>query len=546
MLHRFLTACLAFIACVGVAFAEEAQVADGLTKSDWLVNTVNNNVEYSTALTSAFSTAGTSTVTVHHTAHGKLSGSKFSIEDGPTIDGLDMNGTWAIATVPNANSYTFTHTGTASGTTATTGTAVVSHTDWQDDGKMRFLCYMSHINYDDSIKHPGQQGAAHGHMYFGNTLANYASTYPILRATGLGTCDGGPLNRSAYWFPWMYNGNTDKVKYPVDAQWYYTNVTRRQLIEHTSPLCDDVTKNLQDGRPAACAANGPLNIDQQQIRRIQRGQSAIFGYDPSGVSAGTPGTGGYPTSYRGDMLAGAYRCHDSGGVQQGGTYRYLHHRSNASLGLTSNTSCPASGFVVVRVVSPDCWNGELDDTDDHYNHFAQHGNDSYGGAGGGNLCPATHPYPHLEFLFILTWSYSGGIGTVGNWYLSSDRFNGADYEPGETFHWDMKFAWNDDVMDFWAKNVHGMYPDPNVPPYIYGTGVDATVEEYAGGKHMRNTNDGGLGVVGITPCSASLGVAYGSCTLKNHTNLGIGISDIEVDVPANDVFYRKATKRRFH
>jgi hypothetical protein len=72
----------------------------------------------------------------------------------------------------------------------------------------RIECGYSHMNYDDPIVYPNQQGRAHLHTYFGNTAVNYASTYESIRATGNSTCSGGILNRSAYWVPTMMNGAT--------------------------------------------------------------------------------------------------------------------------------------------------------------------------------------------------------------------------------------------------------------------------------------------------------------------------------------------------
>lgn len=79
-----------------------------------------------TMLTNAFSvTNGSATVTVAHTAHGLLVGRKIILRGekhtgGGLIGGLDLDGVWTVATVPNANSYTFTHTAQA---TATAGPA---------------------------------------------------------------------------------------------------------------------------------------------------------------------------------------------------------------------------------------------------------------------------------------------------------------------------------------------------------------------------------------------------------------------------------------
>ncbi len=62
---------------------------------------------------------------------------------------------------------------------------------------------------------PGQPGKAHLHQFVGNTGTNANSTYATLRTSGQSTCqnaNGGPVNRSAYWFPAMLNGIGGVVK----------------------------------------------------------------------------------------------------------------------------------------------------------------------------------------------------------------------------------------------------------------------------------------------------------------------------------------------
>src|SRR5215203_764597 len=77
-----------------------------------------------TALTNAFSTTnGGSNVVVAHTAHGKVINQRVTYGTASTVGGLNMNGEWEIVSVPTANTYVFTHTGVATSTVATTGSA---------------------------------------------------------------------------------------------------------------------------------------------------------------------------------------------------------------------------------------------------------------------------------------------------------------------------------------------------------------------------------------------------------------------------------------
>lgn len=526
-MKKLLAAFLLLLCTAASTYAvEDAKVASGITATDYLVDgTGTTNIEYTIPLTSAFTTTnGSATVTVAHNAHGYSNGQAVVFSDtSTTVGGLVMDGAWTIAT-HTANAYTFTHTGTASGNAGPTGSTNETATSAGQDGKMRFLCFFSHMNYDDPIKNPGQQGAAHLHTFFGNTLTDYLSTYVSLRTTGMSTCDGGPINRTGYWFPSMIDSLRAKALYPEYFEWYYADA-RSDLVDTTSPNC--VSRGgdgfLQDGRAIACP-----NL---AIKKIERGQKAIFGIDMA--------TGDYPTSYVGPFahingstedgfatLAGIWTCQDTGGVQQGVSYRYLSHSVTPSLGLTSNASCPSSGKVVARVSSPSCWDGNHDSAD-HLSHFATAGRDGFGGL---TYCPTTHPHRFTQFTVIVSWNYTGGISTINNWYLSSDRHHGAVHQPGFTWHWDMMWAWEDgagqDVLSHFAKWLQGMNPNPEAgAPYIY----DSKGANWVGGKFMRNTNNGGQG-----PDCSDIGYV-GNCMLKQHQTLGVGISDVAIDIPAMPV-----------
>jgi hypothetical protein len=71
-----------------------------------------------------------------------------------------------------------------------------------DEGTFRITCAFSHFNYHDPIVFPNAPDAAHLHMYLGNIDVDHNSTTPEeLRQSNDSTCDGGPLNKTAYWVP---------------------------------------------------------------------------------------------------------------------------------------------------------------------------------------------------------------------------------------------------------------------------------------------------------------------------------------------------------
>jgi hypothetical protein len=557
LMRRFILAALALLIASTAADArpklfssdprEYPMVLDGVTISSFLTADPTNtttNIWYTATkegywkspadLENAFTTTnGSSTVTVTHTAHGKSVGGRVGFfETTATVGGLNMDGGWIIASVPNANSYTFTHTGTANADAGPSANTTATYSIAGNDGKLRFLCNFSHVNYDDPIIYPQRTGTTHLHLFFGNPTTDGHSTYESLRNASSSTCAGSSLNKTAYWMPAMIDSLNSVVRIPEYFEWYYSNI-RRDLTDYTSIACPSTP--LSDGRMPACPSKA--------MKIIERGTRAIYGFNVA--------TGALPATYLGSgatLLNNLWHCQNTSGVRQGGFYRYLHHRTNSALGLTGNGSCPSDGKIVARVDSViSCWNGEKDSTtgvDKHFDHFASPGDDGNGGHGGGNICPSTHPYRFTSFTVVSSWNYTGGISQASDWYLSSDRHNGMDYENGESFHWDMVWAWNDTVLEHFFQDLLGTHPNPRSStaqggPYTgsaaqggndgtaTGTSCDTSPAGngncfYVGGPFMRNTSTGGMG----SDCSP-LGMS-GSCILNFRTG---GIADTTIAIP---------------
>ena len=88
-------------------------------------------------------------------------------------------------------------------------------------GAFRIVCKPSHMSNDDPIVYPGQQGAAHHHTFFGNTSTNYNSDLSAMATTGNSTCNGGIMNRTAYWVPSMIDTTNGTPIAPDFAIFYY-------------------------------------------------------------------------------------------------------------------------------------------------------------------------------------------------------------------------------------------------------------------------------------------------------------------------------------
>jgi hypothetical protein len=300
-----------------------------------------------------------------------------------------------------------------------------------DEGKLRFNCNTGQLLYDDPIVSPGKPGVTHLHHFFGNTSTNAYSNYSILRQNGEGNCSGGKLNRTAYWFPTMIDGQ-GRVRIPDLVTVYYTHV-RRDLTSFTSDGCPDAS----------------LACPQSAAQRFPRGLKFIGGYRMDlmdGTNSNITQTWGCTGSFSG-----------SGSV--------LWDRSNNANGVVG---CSSSEQVLVRVNMPVCWDGTtFDDAANGHHTLRKPINDN----NGGTVCPAAHPIPLPTILLQIYWSHDGQAD-YSQWYLSSDRFNGANKEAGATFHTDWLGAWDDGVVATFSAEING------VP---------------SGGAHVRDSTNGGLG-----------------------------------------------------
>ncbi len=179
---------------------------------------------------------------------------------------------------------------------------------WSDGtGAFRTICDYSHMNFDDAIVAPGQQGASHLHTYFGNKDANASSTAQSLLNNGVATCRGGTTNRSAYWIPSI-----------VDSR---------------------------DGRPIAAD------------RMIVYYKTGYWGVKPGEVQ-------NFPTGLR--MIAGSS---GSQVAQSTDVVRWTcSNDSTPRAGIP--TSCPVGATVGQVIRFPQCWDGKNLDSTDHRSHVA--------------------------------------------------------------------------------------------------------------------------------------------------------------------------------
>jgi hypothetical protein len=92
------------------------------------------------------------------------------------------------------------------------------------DSAFRISCVVSHMSNDDPMVYPGQEGASHHHTFYGNTQVRFDTDLSQLSTTGNSTCDGGIMNRSAYWHPTIINTLTNAPVLPDQGAIFYYKV----------------------------------------------------------------------------------------------------------------------------------------------------------------------------------------------------------------------------------------------------------------------------------------------------------------------------------
>ena len=216
-------------------------------------------------------------------------------------------------------------------------------------GSFRTVCRTSHFNYHDPIVFPGQRDATHLHMYFGNTEADHASTPSSLTSSGDGTCQGGPLNRSAYWMPAMFDRNGD-VRPAHFMLAYYKRAGAEDVVPWPNGM------------------------------KIVIGNAGANGVQSDRTAGG--GTGGIDYEFY---------C--------GATFFSLETKNSKLI-----PNCAPGEFLTLRLHFPQCSDGRLD-SPDHRSHLAYP--ERFG-----RSCPASHPIRHPELTYNVQWN-NGDMSTDG-------------------------------------------------------------------------------------------------------------------------------------
>ena len=229
-------------------------------------------------------------------------------------------------------------------------------------GAFRTDCTVSHISYDDPIVYPGRPNAAHLHTFFGNSGVNAYSTKESIESSGGSTCNGGTLNRTAYWMPTVIDSQGRPVMPERVLVYYktsYYGVRAQDVIAPPAGL-------------RMIAGNAQSTTVQAK--------------DPYGHSIST------------------FACNSESNpfpVVTGGN--------------SIDTYCPEGARqLYMEIRFPQCWDGVNLDSFDHKSHMAYP--DGWSG------CPSSHPVAIAEIQLRVKYNYYDPDRP--NWKISSDNYDG--------------------------------------------------------------------------------------------------------------------------
>ncbi|MDR9391390.1 MAG: DUF1996 domain-containing protein [Trueperaceae bacterium] len=256
-------------------------------------------------------------------------------------------------------------------------------------GAFRTHCLETHVAFDDPLVHPGEPGAAHEHVFLGNPDVDAYTTQASLFETTETRCDGGTLNRSAYWMPTLYDADGDRIRF-VDPLIYYKTGYH---LDPTSIVAPPAGLQMIAGNAMATA---PQDVAVTKFR----------------CNAWTPDA---PQFSDGDPLDHVPTLPD----------------------------CEVGDILEIRLVFPQCWDGEHLTSDDLQSHMA-YPSEATAPVPGTGSCPASHPIAIPEISYNLGIYVTDETGPSSEWRFVTDP---AGAPGGTTLHGDWMNGWDEDVME---------------------------------------------------------------------------------------------------
>lgn len=258
-------------------------------------------------------------------------------------------------------------------------------------GAFRIFCGVSHMANDDPIIFPNQPGASHHHTFFGNTSTNAKSDLKNLNAYGNSTCNGGIMNKSAYWIPSMIDTTTNTPVVPDGVLVYYKS------------------------GDLGYVGTEPIITPPKGLRMI------------AGNPKATPFTPD-PTPW-----SGTFTCNTPNGTTP-----------------WSKTipNCNVGDALTMHINFPQCWDGVNLDSPDHKSHMADRvylSNTSIV-----QTCPADHPVKIPAITINVNFS-STKANQMLNWRLASDNY-ASTIAGGYSAHADWVNGWDEKLLAGIIKN----------------------------------------------------------------------------------------------
>jgi len=319
------------------------------------------------------------------------------------------------------------------------------------NGSFRYIAQVGNAKFikDDPMVCPGQPGASHTHMEWGNTGFNANSTYKSLRTTG-GTTIGdprAPLQRSAIWQPCMEDGFGNCIE-PFQNLIYY------KVIPPGFSEC----KKPGESYTLADATKVGICIP------LPNGIRWVSGFDMATMRHGPTDSTEYITDSTGSTYNGHFRfaCRTSFRATGGDNDLSFHDLDQAY----ASGKCTPGKVLYYSMDSPSCWDGQNVDSPDHRSHIvyptsfitlAELGTrwvgdeatniapagpgDTVQASGNWGKCPLTHPYLipgfSIQEAFLITSSFP-------YWHFSSDEQTMSG-PRGWSGHMDYWAAWSPTV-----------------------------------------------------------------------------------------------------
>ena len=243
--------------------------------------------------------------------------------------------------------------------------------------------------------YPEQTGFSHEHVFFGFQETDAFTTVETLtQATNPSTCEGDALNQSAYWVPSMFTDNGTRIEF-LEPLFYYKS-----------------------------GYHLPADI----IEVPPEGLVMIAGTDMSEPQ---------------DVVSAKYRCASwEPPLPQFDEGDPLDH-------VPDLPNCHTGDVLEIRIVFPQCWDGENLTSEDKRSHMAYPIPAEAPNIGSGR-CPSTHPVAIPEISYNFAFEITTATGSPTGWRLSSDM--DPSQPNGSSAHGDWMNGCDPDIMELIVKN----------------------------------------------------------------------------------------------